>query len=282
MLVDLLDRSVFVRSYGARSDVPIVVLHGFPGSSADWSVVAAALAVDRQVVTFDLPGYGRSSKDPGTSYSLFDQASVVEALMDHLAVERCVLLAHDMGDTVAAELAARSNAGALGFAVEGIVLTNGSIFIEMAQLTRGQKLTLRLPDRPSWFSLPTWVMRRSLLESFTRDCPPPPGAVDALIAQLRLNRGDRLMPVLIRYIEERRVHQERWTAGLVEYDGPLSAIWGEQDPIAVLAMTEKLATLRPATTVVTLPGVGHWPSLEAPDRLAAAVLAQLGPAGSAE
>jgi pimeloyl-ACP methyl ester carboxylesterase len=262
-------REIHVRRVGSTSDVPIVVLHGFPGSSADWESVVPLLEHD--VVAFDFPGYGRSSKDPSASYSLFTQATVVEEILAQLKVTRCVLLAHDMGDTVAAELAARHNAGTLGFSVEGIILTNGSIFIDMAQLTRGQKLTLHLPNRPSLFSLPRFVMRRSLMESFTRDAPPPPGAIDALIAEIVRDRGDRLIPVLIRYIEERRQHQESWTTAFVEYDGPLTMIWGEQDPIAVLPMTERLKALRPATMVVTLPDIGHWPPIEAPERLAALV-----------
>jgi len=259
---------------GAASDVPVVVVHGFPGSSSEWESVADLL--ERDVVLFDLPGYGRSDKSRDASYSLFDQATVVEEVLEQLGVTRCFLLAHDMGNTVTAELAARHSAGKLGFLIERIVLTNGSIFIEMAKLTRGQKLTLRLPNRPSLFSLPTWVMRRSLLESFTREAPAPPGAVDELIAQIRIGGGERLMPVLIRYIEERRVNQEHWTAGFVEYAGPLTMIWGELDPIAVLPMTDRMKQLRPATTVVTMPGVGHWPSIEAPAALAGHIRTALG------
>lgn len=255
-----------MRRIGPAADVPVVVVHGFPGSSADWEAVAPLL--ERDVVLFDLPGYGRSDKSRDASYSLFDQATVVEEVLEQQGIERCFLVAHDMGNTVTAELASRHNAGTLGFRIEGIVLTNGSIFIDMAQLTRGQRLTLRLPNRPSLFSLPTWVMRRSLLESFTKEAPPPPGAIDELIAQIRIGGGERLMPVLIRYIEERRAHQTHWTAGFVEYDGPLTLVWGELDPIAVLPMAERMKALRPATTLVTMPGVGHWPSIEAPALLA--------------
>jgi len=254
-----------------RAASPLVILHGFPGSSRDWADVVPRLPAEREVVTFDFPGYGSATKEPNRSYSLFAQATYVEELLAARGITSCVLLAHDMGDTVAAELAARHNAGVLGFRIDGIVLTNGSIFIDMAQLTRGQKRMLRLPARRLPFSLPTAMMRRSLEESFTAECPPPPGAIDALIEEIRRNRGDRLMPVLIRYIEERRQHQDHWTAGFVEYDGPLALIWGVHDPIAVLPMAERLVSLRPATPLVTLDDVGHWPSLEAPAELAAAV-----------
>jgi pimeloyl-ACP methyl ester carboxylesterase len=267
-------RDVFVTDTG-EGEVPLVLIHGFPGSSHDWSGLVPLLP--GRVITLDLPGYGFSDKAPDAAYTLLDQADVVEGVLAELGVLRCVVVGHDMGDTVTAELAHRSNAGELGFAIEQIVLTNGSVFIDLAQLTRGQKLTLRTPNRASFFSMPRVILRRSLMESFTRTAPPPPGAVDDLIAMIRLGRGDRLMPRLIRYIEERRVHQDRWTAGFVDYPGPLTMIWGEVDPIAVLPMTERMKTLRPSTKVVGFPGVGHWPAIEAPERLAEQIVGLLRP-----
>jgi pimeloyl-ACP methyl ester carboxylesterase len=271
--VEVLGRRVFVRESG-EGDVPTVVVHGFPGSSHDWAAVVPLLA--GRVIAFDLPGYGWSDKSPSADYALFTQADVVEALLAQLGVTTCRVVAHDMGDTVTAELAARANAGTLGLEIEAIVLTNGSIFIDLAQLTRGQRLTLRLPDRALPLPMPGFVLRRSLAESFTPDAPAPDGAIDDLVALIRHDRGDRLMPRLIRYIEERRRHQERWTAGLVDFAGPLAAVWGERDPIAVLPMVERLRSLRPDTDVVTLPDVGHWPSIEAPERLAAEISRALG------
>ncbi|MGA8986743.1 alpha/beta fold hydrolase [Aeromicrobium sp.] len=270
--VDLAGRSVFVHESGT-GEVPIVLIHGFPGSSHDWARIVPHLP--GRIVAMDLPGYGFSDKSTGASYSLFDQADVVERLVAELGMRRCVIVAHDMGDTVTAELAARANAGRLGFAIDRVILTNGSIFIDLAQLTRGQRLALRLPGRALPFPMPGLVLRRSLLESFTTSAPPPRGAIDDLIAMIRHGRGDRLLPRLIRYIEERRAHQAEWTAGLVDFSGPLTLIWGEEDPIAVLAMTRRLVSLRPSTTLVTLPGVGHWPAIEAPVVFAAQVVAAL-------
>ena len=270
----MLDRRVVVHDTGGAG-VPVVVVHGFPGSSADWVGVVPLLAERHRVITFDLPGYGASDKTPGASYSLFRQADVVEALLADLGVSACAIVGHDMGDTVTAELLARRRHGRLDLDVEQVVLTNGSIFIDQAVLTRGQRLTLRLPGRPLPFSLPTAILRRSLEESFAPGAPAPAGAVDAMIAAIRHDHGDRLLPVLIRYILERRRHQARWTDALVSYDRPLTLLWGEQDPIAVVAMAHRLADLRPATTVRTFPELGHWPSVEAPAVLTAAVLQAL-------
>lgn len=105
---------MFVRDVPAQQpsdQPPVVLLHGFPGSSHDWAGVSPALGVSRRVLTLDLPGYGLSAKPGDGDYSLFTQADVVEAVLDQHGITACSLVAHDMGDTVAAELMARRTAG---------------------------------------------------------------------------------------------------------------------------------------------------------------------------
>ncbi len=48
-------------------------------------------------------------------------------------------------------------------------------------------------------------------------------------------------------------------------------VWGVDDPIAVVAMTDRLCEVRPDAVVELLDGVGHYPMIEAPARFAKAV-----------
>ena len=268
--VDLGGRRIFVtRREGAG--VPIVVVHGYPGSSYDFAGVVAHL--DRPVVLLDLLGYGFSEKPRDASYSLFEQADLVEALVAWAGLEECALVGHDMGTTVVAELLRRHHAGRLDFAVPSVVLLNGSIFIGLAHLTRGQRLGLLAHGRALPFSFPTGFLRRNLRESVAAGTNVGPAEIEDLVDLIRLDDGDRLLTRQIDYVRERRRHQETWTAALVEYAGRLSAVWGVLDPIAVPEMPRHLAELRPGTEVVRLDGVGHWPSIEAPERVAAEIAA---------
>ncbi len=54
---------------------------------------------------------GFSAKPVAYGYSVHDHADMHEALLDHLNVERCHVLAHDLGDSVGQELLARSEFG---------------------------------------------------------------------------------------------------------------------------------------------------------------------------
>ena len=272
--IDVGGHRIFVLDTNSHPGRCVFILHGFPSSSFDWHHVVPELAKRARVVTFDFLGYGLSDK-PDQSYSLLQQADIAEAVAADCAIDRCVLVSHDMGDTVAAELLNRHTQGALSFRIERSILTNGSIFIDMAQLSTGQQFLLQLPDERLTDPIGLDGMRPGLRETFAQDHQPPEDELDAMVELIRHNGGDQLLPRLIRYIEERRANQTAWTSALVDFDGPMSALWGEQDPIAVVAMTDHLKQIRPSTEVVRWPDVGHWPSLEAPDRVSAAILERL-------
>jgi len=263
---------LFVVDTGSPDAPVLVMLHGFPGSSFDWRHVVAALASRWRIVTLDFLGHGLSAK-PDRAYSLFAQADLVEELLAARGVTRASLLAHDMGDTVAAELLVRASVEWMA-----CVLTNGSIFIDMAQLTDGQQLLLSLPDEMMAGSLGAEGMADGLRASFPPGRPAPE-EMDAMVALILRDGGDRLLPRIIRYVEERRAHQPRWTSALVDYPGTLVAAWGDLDPIAVPAMPDHLVDLRAEagrdTELVHWPDIGHWPSVEDPDLVSGLVASTL-------
>ena len=92
---------------------------------------------------------------------------------------------------------------------------------------------------------------------------------------LPFRQGDRLLPRLVRYVDERRAQQDRWTQGLASFPGPMTVLWGEQDPSAVVAIARHLGAIRPATEVITWPDVGHWPHYEVPQRVADHILGRV-------
>ena len=54
--------TLFVRRAGPTGAPPLVLLHGYPQTSAMWHGVAPILARSYQVICPDLRGYGRSDK----------------------------------------------------------------------------------------------------------------------------------------------------------------------------------------------------------------------------
>lgn len=253
---------------------PLLVLHGFPSSSFDWRHVLPALAHRRRVVLFDFIGFGLSAK-PDRRYSIEMQADAAGAVASHLGLERVALLTHDMGDTVGGELLARALDGTLGFSVSRRVLTNGSIYVEMAQLTAGQQLLLSLDDARIDLGDDGSAYQRGMAETFSADHPPSDEELQAQWVLQSRNGGQTLLPRTIRYVEDRRANEARYTGAIETHPAPLGVVWGAVDPVAVHAMTDRLLTARPGTPLVTLEGVAHWPMIESPDAFATAVLAFL-------
>jgi pimeloyl-ACP methyl ester carboxylesterase len=259
---------------------PLLVLHGYPTSSIDFAAVLAALAAERRVILLDYPGFGLSSK-PDRAYSLFGHADVVEAVVASLGLEEVDLLTHDLGDSVGGELLARSIDGTLGFEVRRRVITNGSIYMHLVQLSDGQQLLESLPDEaiPEESAPDVDALERALVATLAPPggdaSHPDPMHVRAGAVLVVHEGGNRLLARQIRYIEERRQHESRWTGAIETHTSPLTIVWGDLDPIAVYAMTDELLRKRPDATRTRLEGVGHYPMVEAPAAFSAAVLADL-------
>jgi pimeloyl-ACP methyl ester carboxylesterase len=80
---------------------PLVLLHGTPWSQYLWRPYAEALASRFTVHLWDMPGYGRSSKDPAHTVDLGFQSEVFAHLLRDWGLERPHVIAHDYGGTVA-------------------------------------------------------------------------------------------------------------------------------------------------------------------------------------
>lgn len=269
-----------VAAAGPETGPPLLVVHGFPTSSIDWAPVLGALRADRRVVLVDLPGYGLSDK-PDRPYSIFGAADAVEGVLTALGLDEVDLVTHDMGDTVGGELLARDLEGSLATTVRRRVVTNGSIYLELAQLTAGQQALWSAPDEilppdaaPD-ADLLTMSLTMTLAPAGTPGSDPDPDHVRAAAELVVRGGGNRLMPRLIRYLSDRRDHEGRFTGAIETHPAPLAVVWGDRDPIAVHAMAERLAGRRSDATLTTLEGAGHYPMIEAPGPFAEAVLAHL-------
>jgi pimeloyl-ACP methyl ester carboxylesterase len=247
---------------------PLLIVHGFPTSSYDWAGVVPELARHRRVVLFDMIGCGLSAK-PDRRYTIAMQADVAQAIVAELGIERLALMTHDMGDTVGGELLARSLEGTWTVEVVRRVVTNGSIYIAMAQLTDGQLMLLDQPDAVLPQGIGPELMALSLVATLSpnhRDVDM--GGHAELVCHAE---GDRMLARLIRYIEERRANERRFTGAIETHPSPLHVVWGPDDPIAVAPMADHLVATRSDATLAWVDGAGHYPMLEDPERFLAAV-----------
>jgi pimeloyl-ACP methyl ester carboxylesterase len=251
---------------------PLLVLHGFPTSSFDFRTVLDDLRVDRRVLLLDMLGYGLSAK-PDLAYRLSTQADIVAAFLSDADVPELALLTHDMGDTVGGELLARQLDGKWPVEITTRIVTNGSIYIEMARLSAGQELLLSLPDAriATRELVDARAVQAGVAATFSPHSHVDDDELEAIGELVAREDGQLLLPRTIRYIEERRAHQDRFTGAIERHPSPLGIVWGVDDPIAVVTMAARLHDARPDATLTLLDGVGHYPMVEAPARFSEAI-----------
>lgn len=255
-----------------REPEPLLIIHGFPTSSFDFAQLAPALASTRRVVAVDMLGFGLSAK-PDLRYTMALQADIVAGVVEQLGLDRLAMLTHDMGDTVGGELLARSMEGSWSVEVTRRIVTNGSIYIGMANLTEGQQMLLALPDE----RVPEGPGRELLSASLTATLAPANSTVEmGAHAEVVCHQGgDALLARTIRYVEERRANERRFTGAIESHPAALHIIWGPEDPIAVPAMADRLLEARPDASLTWIEGAGHYPQIEAPEEFTAAVIRAL-------
>ena len=264
--------TVDVAASGPERRPPLLVLHGFPTSSFDFHAIVDRLATDRRMLLFDMLGYGLSEK-PDQAYTMALQADIAEAFTAALGLDRLGLLSHDVGDTVGGELLARQLDGTWPVEITDRVLANGSIYVALAELSVGQQFLLGLPDRrlESGGPVDRDTVAAGVAATFSPTSSVDPEELAAQVELIAEEDGHLLLPRLIRYIEERRRSESRFTGAIERHESPLTVVWGIDDPIAVPAMVDRLRRARPDATVVLLDGVGHYPMVEAPDRFVSAL-----------
>jgi pimeloyl-ACP methyl ester carboxylesterase len=87
-------------------DAPVLfLLHGWPQTWREWSMVIPALSEHYRVIAPDLRGLGDSSR-PETGYDTRSVAADIIELADHLGIDRFRLAGHDLGGMTAYALAA--------------------------------------------------------------------------------------------------------------------------------------------------------------------------------
>jgi pimeloyl-ACP methyl ester carboxylesterase len=257
------------RREGAASAGPLLLLlHGFPSSSYDWRELLA-LRPDHAALVFDFLGFGLSDKPADHEYTLAWQADAAEELVRRAGSPPVYVVAHDMGTSVATELFARELRGNGVLDIRGALLFNGSILLDRASPTTGQKL-LRSPLGPLFARLTSErSFRLQFGRIFSAAHPLTRAEAEDQWALLAHGGGHRIGHLLVNYMAERERYVERWHGAFRDWAGRLSLTWGLEDPVATTAVLEGLRELRPGVPVAELPGIGHYPQLERPDLVAA-------------
>lgn len=99
---------MFVREAGpSDTDLPVVLLHGWTlNADLNFAGVYARLSAHHRLVAPDVLGHGRSARAEG-DWKLRDASDGVIALLDHLRIDRAIIVGFSMGGVMSVDLAHR-------------------------------------------------------------------------------------------------------------------------------------------------------------------------------
>ncbi|WP_066896986.1 alpha/beta fold hydrolase [Mycolicibacterium houstonense] len=279
---DYLGFDIFYRVEGSGPN--LLLIHGYPFNSWDWSLIWPTLTERFTVIAPDMIGMGFSDKPVAYEYTVHDHADMHEALLDHLGVRSAHILAHDLGDSVGQELLARHESGGRSYGaldIESITWLNGGLFNESYTPRLIQKAMSRTPlgDIMSPLQgsrLSRRIVEPTINEMFGVNTKPSPQLMAKFHQILEYNDGKRVLHKVGRFVNDRYAHRNRWVRAMRETAVPMRLIDGPSDPNSGRHMAQRYLEVIPNPDVVMLADdIAHWPQIEDPQAVLSHFLAHI-------
>jgi pimeloyl-ACP methyl ester carboxylesterase len=233
---------------------PIVLVHGFACGHADWQAQVGHFSARHTTVSVDLSGHGATPAGTG-AHSIEGCASEVAALLEALSLPPAVLVGHSLGCRVVLDAALRAPDR-----TAGIVLVDGSRF--PAEATRAFEARFAAGEYQ--------VLVRGLFEQMFTARSDPRAAAAVVERALALPEavGRELLLSLVRYdVEKLEETLARTTKPLLVLQTTFVNEARQRASLQAGQTTPYLDFVRakvPAARIETIPGVGHFPQLDAP------------------
>lgn len=238
---------------------PVILIHGFGGSTYTWRKVLPGLAESYRAIAIDLNGFGYTQRPRDLeSYTREGQGKLVLDVMDALGIERAHFAGHSYGGGITLWIASRYPER-----VRSMVLVDSSAPTyandrrsRAAALKPATSLFLRS------FALRPANVRKSLLRSFYDDSRVTPELVRAYYERLSIEGATDAYYGLTAPLPSSADRVE-----LETIDVPALVVWGENDAVISAAAGKRAADRMPRARFVAIPETGHIPMEESPEEL---------------
>jgi pimeloyl-ACP methyl ester carboxylesterase len=222
---------------GPASGPPVVLIHGLGGQSEDWRNLAPLLTnAGFRVYMPDLPGYGQSEKPENFSYSVDDEAYVVEAFFDVLGLKKVDLGGWSMGGWIVQRIAAEHPE-----------------HVHKLMLFDSAGLAVK-PDWDTALFTPTSATQLSALDSLLMPRPP---VIPGFVAKDILRRSRQNAWIIRKALDSMLTGEDATDNLLPQLKMPALIIWGQLDQVTPLTEGETMHRLISGSQLVVIPGCGH-------------------------
>ena len=264
---------LFYRQFDAQSQaqtsaVPILCLHGLTRNSRDFTDVATHLASTHRVIVPDVRGRGFSAYDPEPEhYQPGFYAQDMWALLDHLAIERCVIIGTSMGGVIAMIMALQQPQR-----IAGIVLNDIGPELEEAGLQRIASYVGERTDVRNWDDAAALCKR--INETALPDYSPADWLQFARNTFREDAQGipradyDPAIALMFQQVDGKDAAEKAWQV-FNQLRQPMLVLRGAISDLLSAEIVEKMRARHPDLTAVEIPRRGHAPMLDEAESLAA-------------
>jgi pimeloyl-ACP methyl ester carboxylesterase len=253
---------------GADGRPVILCLPGLTRNARDFEDLAERLSPEWRVIAVELRGRGDSAYSKNTaSYAPLIYALDLQALVRELALDAFVPIGTSLGGLVTILIAEAERAR-----IRGVVLNDVGPELEAPGLARIRSYVGRSGN---W---PTWLHAARALSEVQRHAYPDYRIDDWLRMAKRVYRLTPQGRIVIDYdkgiAEPLRATTEAapidlWPGFGALADVPALILRGELSDVLAPATAERMAATLPDAELVTVPRVGHAPTFDEPEALAA-------------
>ena len=250
----------------AGSGPDVVFCHGTPWSYELWRPIAEALAPFFTVHLWDMPGYGRSSKEAEHRVSLDVQGELFGDLLSEWGLESPHVVAHDFGGAVAlrAHLLHRRRYASLALVDVVALRPWGSDFFRL------------VGEHPDVFARLPHAVHEGALRAYLSGASHrglTAAALDALVAPWSDDVGQAAFYRQIEQADEAYTDEIEPLYPTIEL--PTLVVWGQDDVWIPVDRAHRLCELIPDARLHLIENAGHLVQLDQPEALTAALTSWL-------
>jgi len=238
------------RSDGDPQGTPLVLIHSLGTDLRLWDDLIPRLDATLRLIRFDLRGHGLSA-DPAGELTLVDFSADLAALLDHLEIDKAVILGISIGGLIALDFALRNQAR-----VSSLILVDTAARIGTPELWQTRMDTLRAHGMPH---LADSILARWFASDFATRCPTQFQGLRTLFTRNSV-AGYTAACAALRDADLR--------AEVPQIMVPALVLCGAQDTATPPDVVQGLAQSLPNAHFAVLPGAGHTPPIEQPQVMA--------------
>lgn len=250
MFLEIAGKNLYYELEG-DGEQTLLFVHGWMASSAVWKKQVPWFAKNNQrVLTFDLTGYGQSAKPEGLAYTPDVWLDDLDALIEHLNLDKPILTGWSMGGAIA-----------IAYAVTRPQALSKLVIVDSTPLLVAPPDVFEYAIPPEAAEQLSGAMQNNFsvgARGFVEMMFPEPGT-EALKDEIHAITQQTTAQIALESVGNAGSADLRPILGQVQV--PTLILHGEADTVCALGAGQFMAEMIPGSQIHTFPGKGHAPFL---------------------